>query len=249
MTAAIENALIIFSRLPIGHETKTRLAPILSETQRSELHIAMWHDIFAEALKLTDTDVYLYWTGSGNVEDYRQFIPSSFRLVKQDGSNLGERMCNAMRDIFAAGYKRAVIIGSDIPSARAENILRAFNVLNDSDAVIGPSSDGGYWLIGMRKFISEAFGISSWGNSSVLDETVRTLRGLGISCGITDTLDDLDTPEDIGQYERLHTNAKTFTWEYLHYASYDNVSLVNSGTKTCGSRNISKRSEHSSFSL
>lgn len=219
MTAVNENALIIFSRLPIGHETKTRLAPILNETQRAELHLAMWHDIFAEALKLTDTDIFLYWTGSGNVEDYRRFIPSPFRLVKQEGSNLGERMCNAMRDIFAAGYYRAVIIGSDIPSARAENISRAFDVLNGYDAVIGPSSDGGYWLIGMRKFISEAFGISSWGNSSVLDETVKTLSGLGISCGTADTIDDLDTPEDLIRYKDM--NANTCTLQYIFNITND----------------------------
>ena len=81
---------------------------------------------------------------------------------------------------------------------------------------MGPSSDGGYWLIGMRKLITEVFDISSWGNSSVLDETVRTLRGLKISLGMIETLDDIDTPEDVGQYKRLHTNTNTYTWEYLN---------------------------------
>ena len=213
MTAGNDNALIIFSRLPIGHETKTRLAPLLNEPQRSELHLAMWRDIFGEALRLTDTDIYLCWTGSGNVADWQKYIPGSFILRKQEGENLGERMRNAMRDIFVLRYKRAVIIGSDIPSVKAENIARAFGSLNDSDAVIGPSSDGGYWLIGMRKFIPEAFGISSWGNSSVLAETVRTLAGLGISCGTADTLDDLDTPEDVIRYRSM--NADTCTGQYI----------------------------------
>ena len=213
MTAENDNALIIFSRLPIGHETKTRLAPILNETQREKLHLAMWRDIFGEVLKLRNTDIYLYWTGSGDVKDYRHFIPDSFRLTQQEGNNLGERMRNAMRDIFADGYKRAVIIGSDIPSVRAENISRAFGILNDSDTVTGPSSDGGYWLIGMRKFIPEAFGISSWGNSSVLNETAETFRRLGISYSTADTLDDLDTPEDVTRYKSL--NANTCTWQYL----------------------------------
>lgn len=237
MTAENENALIIFSRLPIGNETKTRLAPILNETQRSELHLAMWRDIFSEALKLIDTDIYLCWTGSGNIADYQKYIPSSFILMKQEGNNLGERMKNALRDIFAMGYKRAVIIGSDIPSVRAENISRSFDSLNDSDAVTGPSSDGGYWLIGMRKYIPEVFSVSSWGNSSVLDETVRTLIRLGISYCKAETLDDIDTPEDVRQYERSCANTNTCTWEYLRRASYGSKSSVNR-----------KRSEHSSFS-
>ncbi len=218
MTMENDTALIIFSRLPIGHETKTRLAPILSETQRKELHLAMWRDIFGEALKLRNTDIYLCWTGSGDIEDYRQFIPESFLLMKQEGNNLGERMRGAMRKIFADGYRRAVIIGSDIPSVRAENISRAFDSLNESDIVIGPSSDGGYWLIGMRKYIPESFGISSWGNSSVLDETVRTLHGLGISFGMIETLDDIDTPEDVIRYRGM--NANTFTWLYINQQQY-----------------------------
>ena len=161
MTAENDNALIIFSRLPIGHETKTRLAPILNETQRAELHLAMW------------------------------------------------------RDIFADGYKRAVIIGADIPSVRAENISRAFDSLNDFDAVIGPSDDGGYWLIGMGKYIPEAFNVSSWGNSSVLDETARTLSGQGISYCTAETLDDIDTPEDINAFTSVERNKRTHTYEYI----------------------------------
>ena len=80
MTAGNDDALIIFSRLPIGHETKTRLAPLLNEPQRSELHLAMWRDIFGEALRLTDTDIYLCWTGSGDVADWQKYIPGSFIL-------------------------------------------------------------------------------------------------------------------------------------------------------------------------
>lgn len=196
MTAENENALIIFSRLPIGSETKTRLSPILNEAQRAELHIAMWRDIFPETLKLYDTDIYLYWTGSGNVKDYMSLIPSSFRLKKQEGESLGERMRNAMSDIFALGYERAVIMGSDVPSVSAVNISRAFAALGDFDVVIGSSDDGGYWLIGMRKFIPEAFCVKSWGNSSVLTSTVEQLRLSGMTYSFCDTLNDVDTPDD-----------------------------------------------------
>lgn len=197
MTAENDKALIIFSRLPIGKETKTRLAPIFNEKQRAELHLAMWHDIFAEVLKLTDTDIYLYWTGSGDVKEYQQYIPYSFRLVKQEGDNLGERMRNAIRDIFVLGYKRAVIIGSDVPSMKVENLAAAFDALNDSETVIGPSKDGGYWLIGMRKYIPEVFSISSWGGRSILDETICVFKRCGITYKIADTLQDIDTPKDV----------------------------------------------------
>lgn len=215
MTAGNDTALIIFSRLPIGHETKTRLAGLLNETQRAELHLAMWHDIFTEALKLRSTDIYLYWTGSGNAEDYQEHIPPSFILRKQEGNNLGERMKNALREIFADGYKRAAIIGADIPSVRAGNIARAFDLLNDSDIVIGPSKDGGYWLIGMNKFVPDAFNVSSWGNSSVLSSTSENLTASNISYSLAETLQDIDTPEDISLFTSDKRNSDRSAYTYL----------------------------------
>ncbi len=216
--AGNENALIIFSRLPIGRETKTRLSPLLNEEQREELHLAMWHDIFSEVLKLRRIDVFLYWTGSGDVKDYLKFIPSSFHLMKQSGVNLGERMKNAAKDIMSLGYRRAVIIGSDIPSMRAENITRVFNALNASDAVIGPSKDGGYWLIGMSRFIPDVFNITSWGNSSVLNSTIEILKASGLTYEFVDTLNDMDTPDDVMEFMKLTCNESSSTYKYLELA-------------------------------
>ena len=197
---ANNDAIIIFSRLPIGQETKTRLAPIFNETQREKLHLAMWQDIFSEVIKLRETDIFLYWTGSGGIKNYLQFIPSKFYIRQQKGCNLGEKMKIAIHEIFSESYKRALIIGADIPSMRAANLERAFKVLNNHDVVIGPSEDGGYWLIGMKKFIPEAFNISSWGNSSVLDSTIMTLKNSGISYNFADVLNDIDTPGDIKNF-------------------------------------------------
>ena len=213
------DALIIFSRLPIGHETKTRLAPILNESQRKELHLAMWHDIFIEAVKLSaSTDIFLYWTGSGNISDYREHLPPSFILREQYGENLGERMRNAMQDIFSSGYTRAILIGSDIPSLKAGNLAKAFGLLDDNDIVIGPSGDGGYWLIGMRGFFPEAFDVKSWGNSDVLTETAETLRRSGIVFGFADTLNDIDTPEDVRDF--MNSSPASFSAVYKFFAFY-----------------------------
>lgn len=210
------DALIIFSRLPIGHETKTRLATILSETQRKGLHLAMWQDIFREAMKLSaSTDIFLYWTGNGNISDYREHIPPSFILREQHGENLGSRMRNAMRDIFSSGYGRAVLIGSDIPTVKAENISRSFAALNNADVVLGASGDGGYWLIGMKKFIPAAFGIPSWGNSSVLNATTENLKRSGFTCVISDEIDDIDTPEDIKNFMNEDSNEAVMTYTFL----------------------------------
>ena len=216
MMAENESALIIFSRLPIGKETKTRLSPLLNEKQRKELHLAMWHDIFSEVRKLTkQLDVFLYWTGSGDIKDYLRFIPSSFSLKEQSGIDLGERMSNAMMDIMKLGYRRVAIIGADIPSLKAENIVRAFKALNTFDIVIGPSEDGGYWLIGMRKFVPEVFKVDSWGNSSVLNSTIEKVQTLKLTHMLVDTLQDIDTPDDVMEFMKRNCNKSNFVYKYL----------------------------------
>ena len=201
MTAKNKNALIIFSRLPIGKETKTRLANCLSENERESLHFAMWKDIFNEVLKIKiNTDIFLYWTGSGDIKNYLEFVPASFQICKQIGSNLGEKMSNASKNIFDLGYKNAIIIGSDIPELKSEYINRAFEILIDNDIALGPSYDGGYWLIGMKKFSPDVFNISSWGNSSVLNATVQHLQKSNLTYKFTDKLRDIDTYEDIKNF-------------------------------------------------
>lgn len=198
MTAKGKKALIIFSRLPIGRETKTRLTPVLNENQREELHVFMWRKIFSEVMKLIDClDVFLFWTGTGNIKDYMNFIPPQFHLAEQNGANLGARMSNAVKKVLGSGYESALVIGSDIPELKAENLTRAFDTLKSCDVVLGPSEDGGYWLIGMKEFIPEAFNLSSWGNAGVLERTIEQLRTLGFTHEFADTLQDIDTPEDL----------------------------------------------------
>ena len=222
MMAENKRAIIIFSRLPIGSETKTRLSSLLNENQRENLHIMMWADIFSEVLKLSgNTNIFLYWTGSGDINNYKNFIPENFILRHQQGSNLGEKMKFAMQETFNSGYNRVILIGSDIPSVKFENIKRAFDSLNNSDVnvIIGDSKDGGYWLIGMKKFFPEIFNISSskWGKSSVLDSTITKLNHSQISYKFVDSLQDLDTPDDIKFFMSQSFNQNSNTFKYLEF--------------------------------
>ena len=192
-------ALILFSRLPIGSETKTRLSPLLDEGQREALHRSFWADAFAAALELRDrADLFLYWTGSGRPEAYSDLIPAAFALRGQRGLTLGDRMLAAARDAFEAGYERAAIVGTDIPHMRPDSIRRAFDLLAEADVVLGPTLDGGYWLIGLKRAIPELFDISApWGSGGVRIGTLERARELGCICAETDSYRDLDTPDDL----------------------------------------------------
>ena len=99
-----DNAIIIFSRLPIGSETKTRLAPLLNEKEREMLHLAMWKDIFSEVIKLKKyVDIFLYWTGNGNVHDYKEHIPEIFNIQEQRGNS--SVLENTITQIKQYGFK------------------------------------------------------------------------------------------------------------------------------------------------
>lgn len=208
-----KNALIIFSRLPIGSETKTRLSPVLNEAEREALQRAFWSDIFNAVLKFQDlknfssTDIFLYWTGGGDINNYKNIIPNKFRLREQRNFNdLGERMSAALSEIFADNYQKAVLIGTDVPDVTQYHIKNAFDALDNADIVIAPTFDGGYWLIGMRRFLPEVFKLKSWGNQDVLGATLEHIKSMKLNFKLTDTLLDIDTPEDIKLFLSRHNN-------------------------------------------
>ncbi|NLL35950.1 MAG: glycosyltransferase [Fretibacterium sp.] len=192
-------ALLIFSRLPVGVETKTRLAPLLDESCREQLHRCFWADIFASLLELRDRmDLFLCWTGSGAPETYSHLIPAEFQLREQRGASLGDRMFRAAQDAFESGYERVAIVGSDIPQLRPESVRRGFDALLRADVVLGPAYDGGYWFIGMKKAHPELFDLSvPWGGSEVRLGTLARMERLGCLYAETDAYRDIDTPDDL----------------------------------------------------
>lgn len=214
-------ALILFSRLPVGAETKTRLSPVLDEGQREALHRCFWADAFGAALELRDrADLFLYWTGSGRPEDHSGLIPPFLALREQRGESLGDRMLAAARDAFEAGYQRAAIVGTDIPHMRPASIRRAFDLLagpgEGADVVLGPTPDGGYWLIGLKRALPELFDLSvPWGSGGVRHGTQERARALGCRCAETDEYRDLDTPADLRAFLEERPERGAATRRYL----------------------------------
>ena len=211
----MDNALIIFSRLPVGHEVKTRLAPLLNNSQREGLMLAMWQDVFSEVIKLPESiKIFLYWTGSGSINNYKKFIPERFTLCSQSEGSLGVRMFNAINQVLESGCKRVALIGSDVPLIKHEYILEAFNMLADFDCVLAPSLDGGYWLVAMSRAVREVFNADSWGTSSVLESAVKNINKAGLTLGLAHELGDIDTPDDVKNFLKRNSN-DTFTYKFL----------------------------------
>ena len=123
----------------------------------------------------------------------------AYKKRLQKGENLGMRMQEAFRQAFAAGFERAVIIGSDCPGRSAGLLRRAYDLLEETRVVIGPSQDGGYYLLGMSEYYPGLFEQKEWSTASVCAETQRQLRKQNISCRMLPQLNDIDTEADLQQ--------------------------------------------------
>jgi rSAM/selenodomain-associated transferase 1 len=185
--------LIIFTRFPEPGKTKTRLIPHLGAEGAAQLQKEMTEHVVRQARR-TDTEIEIRYTG-GAVEQMRDWLGADLRYVEQGGGDLGERMQRAFSEQFDSGADRVVIVGSDCPSNGWKNMQSAFQRLDAADCVIGPATDGGYYLIGLGKTAPQLFQGMDWGGEKVLEQALAAAASLSVSK--LKPLGDVDLPEDI----------------------------------------------------
>ena len=190
-----DNALILFARDPILGKVKTRLSPFLEEDVILKLYTCFLQDSLDNIRQVKNVDRFVGVAPSNKSGFFNGMLGSDISMFVQEGENLGDKMRGAIQDRFTEGYERVVIIGSDSPSLPASYIYRA--VGSDKDMVLGPSTDGGYYLIGMRGKVVEVFKDVTWGTETVLQETCEHLVQNGASLELLPVWYDVDTPEDL----------------------------------------------------
>jgi len=189
-----KDALIVFVKNPLPGKVKTRLAQKIGVKNALSIYQKLLNHTLKTILPLTQ-DVIIYYADEVIIDDMWAGHP--FLKEKQTGIDLGDKMNNAFKDCFSKGYKKICIIGSDNLEIITEIIEQAFHELNDTDIVIGPSTDGGYYLVGMKAQYSEIFKNKSWSTSRVLEETINDLDNQTISYSLLKTLSDIDTYKDL----------------------------------------------------
>ncbi|MEM7394475.1 MAG: TIGR04282 family arsenosugar biosynthesis glycosyltransferase, partial [Verrucomicrobiota bacterium] len=115
--------------------------------------------------------------------------------------DLGDRMLGALNHAFELGYGEAVIIGTDCPALSARHLKQAFDTLKTNDVVLGPTFDGGYYLIGMKQPHQALFRDIPWSTEAVFPNTMEVMKTENLSCGLLPRLRDLDDQDDLGFYE------------------------------------------------
>ena len=186
--------LIILTKNPESGLVKTRLAKTIGENQALEVYETLRHHTARIAEKV-DAERMVF---------YSRFIPSSdlfltdlFSVRLQDGNDLGERMLHGINTGFQCGFHHIILIGTDCYELNPAILDHAFSALERSDAVIGPATDGGFYLIGMKKVIPELFLDRKWSTPDVFIETTTIFRQLGITYELLATLSDIDTFDDL----------------------------------------------------
>jgi rSAM/selenodomain-associated transferase 1 len=191
--------IALFARRPVQGQAKTRLSPSLPPDLAAMLYRGMLADALSVARESGSDRVALYWTGD-TVEAPAFDVPAGVDICAQAGADLGERLTAAFAAMLAGPGDRAVAIGADCPDLDPATVREAFAALDQHDVALGPASDGGYYLIGLRRPAPGLFRGVSWGTERVLAETLQGAAREGFSVHSLDTLSDLDTPEDLVRF-------------------------------------------------
>jgi len=211
-------AIIIFTKVPIEGETKTRLMPGFSKEECVQFHTCCLKDIFY-VCNSYPADIIVSYLGNKHESRLRHIFGRKVKYKRQVGKTLGERMYWVMSDALKT-YDSCILIGTDVPELRRADIKQAFSTLKNKDIVLGPTADGGYYLVGMKKPIKELFEAKTYGHKQVLFEAISSTASSYL-IGLGTVKHDIDTPEDVrGYYDRLkHSHCKlgrlTYTEEFL----------------------------------
>ncbi|MBI3851180.1 MAG: TIGR04282 family arsenosugar biosynthesis glycosyltransferase [Verrucomicrobia bacterium] len=186
--------LIIFIKAPRRGEVKTRLARDIGDEAACEAYCTLVDTLLNQLAELPEVELRV--TPDDASAEIKPWLRSNWQLRPQGQGSLGERLQTAFTDSFNRGAERVVIIGSDCPFITADDIHDAWTALHDSEVVIGPACDGGYWLIGLRQLQPTLFDGIAWSTETVFRETLQRAEAARLRVQVLRELSDVDTEAD-----------------------------------------------------
>ena len=189
----MDRKLLIFIRNPELGQVKTRLSRTVGDTEALRIYRILLEKTRQAAQKVNSERWLLY---SDRVDENDDWSSENFVKMVQQPGDLGARMQQAFQSAFAAGAGRVVIIGSDCPGLTTEILEEAFQSLNANDCVLGPVTDGGYYLLGMQELDPRLFQDIAWSTETVRSVTLERMASAGKSCFLLPMLADVDNEQD-----------------------------------------------------
>ena len=202
MKIKVDTCLIVFAKNPIPNQVKTRLLPTLSSKQAASLYQAFLVDWCEIIKQLSNTDLVIAYAPPEGLLDLQNLLGEDFIYVAQKGKGLGERLTNVTQWAADNGYKKIIFVGSDSPTLPISYVSQGIDSLNTCDVVLGPSMDGGYYLIGFSKnklniMVPYIFEDIAWSTEHVFLQTVERIHSIAAKLTLLPPWYDVDTPDDL----------------------------------------------------
>lgn len=211
MSSALSQAgLVLVTRYPEPGYTKTRLIPCLGRIGAANIQRLMTEHVLQQVVALPQQHsitVEVHFTGGTLAQMQTWLGPQAVYRPQCEGS-LGDRLKHIFQQGFARGLERIIVIGCDCPSVQPQQVLRALDLLNTQQMVLGPATDGGYYLIGLSRQVPELFQDIAWGTGQVFQQTVAIAQQLNLQMDFLEMLADVDRPEDLPIWQRIFSHLR-----------------------------------------
>lgn len=221
--------LIIFTRYPEPGKVKTRLIPALGPQGAADIHkktteyTVSWANILSQ--KYSDLLEVRY--DGQTLQHMIDWLGAEHTYTEQGQGDLGQRMARAFQENFQSGKRQVVLVGTDCPRLNVFLCQMAFRELKTHDMVIGPTMDGGYFLIGLRKMVPQLFQSIDWGTDTVYSTTMSRAIQMGLSVKSLEALQDVDVPQDLPIWEKVFNQYLSIIIPTLNEESHLGKTLEN----------------------
>ena len=195
------DTLLVVAKQPAPGQTKTRLCPPLTPAQAADLYDCFLLDTLDTMRKVKYVQRVIGFLPE-NAQDYFYQLAPDMGLVCQRGNSLGERLDHLLTEALANGSRRAVVMDSDSPTLPASFITRAFEQLANADVVLGPTQDGGYYLIGLKQPQPHLLREVQMSTPQVLSDTLALAEATGLAVSLLPAWYDVDTIDDLHHLDR-----------------------------------------------
>jgi rSAM/selenodomain-associated transferase 1 len=194
--------ILLFAKYPEAGRCKTRLAATLGDEAALRVYRALL-DHTLKTMQAVEARKVLYVDPPERASSGSQWASGMDLYLPQSQGDLGERLSTAMTERLQAGAERILFLGSDCPQISEESILSSFSILEEKDVVLGPTEDGGYYLLGLKSSLLFLFQDIPWSTERVLETTLNILKEHGLSYILLATFSDVDTLQDLHRVRHL----------------------------------------------
>jgi rSAM/selenodomain-associated transferase 1 len=205
----MRQALAVAAKAPQPGTVKTRLHSLLSKEDATELYCCFLKDTLALMATVPETDAIISYTPEGSEHYFdpivsNDIVPNGARLLAQRGESFGDKLFHALADLLGEGYSSAAIMDADSPTLPREYLVKAFEELARAGdrVVLGPATDGGYYLIGIKRPHRQLFDRITWSTELVLGETVERAREIGLEVVLLPEWYDVDSVDELRRLRR-----------------------------------------------